>query len=439
MASRGGRNNVIAGVFVLLALAAGVVVTLVLAGVREGITSRNSYTIRFGLSDGAEGLDVGSVVKVGGRKAGKVNGLNFYRTPGSDVIAGVDVVVAIDKDVTLYKNARVYLQLPLLGSQSQINIPFAGDPALLKLKEGETGLVSPGALLDGRLAPPAFLAQAGYGEEQSDQLRLILKRGADIADRLAIIAEKTDKQLDTALPAVAQAMVDVRAMTADFRSATGKWLPMVESTLSNLNHASGGVGTGIEEARQIIAGVQGIVATASPRVESILRNIDELTVKANTRLYDRIEQTVGSGQKALDEFARVGMKFSALTDELTPELRLTMGNARLASDQLKLALIEVRRNPWRLLYQPGKKEFAEEVLFDSARSYAQAVSNLRAASASLEQVINAAKVNGTPADAAQLADIQTRIQKAFSDYRKAETKFLDRLINEGTEEAPKNP
>ncbi len=67
------------------------------------------------------------------------------------------------------------------------------------------------------------------------------------------------------------------------------------------------------------------------------------------------------------------------------------------------------------------------------------MSNLRAASASLEQVINAAKVNGTPADATQLAEIQARIQKAFSDYRKAETKFLDRLINDGTEEAPKNP
>lgn len=430
MSNRASINNLLAGAFILISLIAGVVTTLVLAGYREGIAQRTSYVVRFNLSDGAEGLDVGSLVKVGGRKAGKVLGLQYFRENGSDVIRAVDVTIGIEKDVRLYRNARVYLQLPLLGSQSQINIPSTGDPGLMALKPGESGIVSPGELIDGRLAPPAFLSQAGYGEEQSDQLRLIIRKGAEISERFARIAQNAEAQLDVSMPALSQAMTDVRAITSEFRQGVGKWMPVVDKALGNVSDATASASLGIQDIRDMILKFNESARAALPRVESILKSLDELAGKANTQLYDQIASAMTSGNKALDEFARISVKAGSLFDELTPEVRLSMANARLASDQLKLALLEIRRNPWRLLYQPGKKELEQELLFDSARAYAASVSNLRAASASLEQTINSAKVPGTAVDTAALKAIQERIDSAFKEYRTAEKKFLDNLINE---------
>ncbi|MBX9735917.1 MAG: hypothetical protein K2X32_03240 [Phycisphaerales bacterium] len=436
MSNRASWNNLLAGTFMLAFLVIGIAVTLVLAGLREGVTQRATYTVRFNLSDGAEGLEPGSMVKVGGRKAGKVSDLKFYRPPGSSVIAAVDVVIAIDKDVTLYRNARVYLQLPLLGSQSQINIPSTGDPALLALKDGDDGVIRPGSLVDGKLAPPAFLAQAGYGEEQSDELRLILKRGAEISDRLAKLTRRAEGELDTMLPTINQTLADLRAITGEFRNGVGKWIPVVEAALADIRGATSEALLGVQDARDVAKQIRGATGGLIKRVDSIARNVDELAQKANTELYNKVQTALTTGNTALEEFARVGAKASALTDELTPELRLSMANARLASDQLKLALIEVRRNPWRLLYQPGKREFQEELLFDSARAYASAVSNLRGASASLEQSLAAANGLNRSVDAETLNAIQSRIKDAFEEYRKAEKSFLDQLING---ELPRTP
>ncbi len=429
MANRASWNNLLAGAFMLTFLVVGVLVTLVLAGLREGVTQRAAYTVRFNLSDGAEGLEPGSLVKIGGRKSGKVSSLSFYRAPGSTVISAIDVIIALDKDVTLYRNARVYLQLPLLGSQSQINIPSTGDPSQLALKEGDSGVVEPGSLVEGRLAPPAFLAQAGYGEEQSDQLRIILRRGSEISDRLAKLTQRAEGELDTIMPTINQTLTDLRAITAEIRAGVVKWLPMVEAAIADVRGATGEALLGIQDARDVAKQFRDASSGVIKRVDSITKNIDELAQKANTELYAKVQSTLSSGSTALDEFAKIGTKASSLMDELTPELRISMANARLASDQLKLALTEVRRNPWRLLYQPGKKELQEELLFDAARTYATAVSNLRGASASLEQSLAAANGQQKAVDTATLKSIQTRIEDAFNDYRKAEKKFLDQLIS----------
>ncbi len=429
MSNRATWNNLLAGTFMLTFLVVGVMVTLVLAGMREGVTQRSSYTVRFNLSDGAEGLEAGSLVKVGGRRSGKVTSLGFYRPPGSSVIAAIDVIIGIDKDVTLYRNARVYLQLPLLGSQSQINIPSTGDPGTLALKEGDSGVVSPGSLVEGRLSPPAFLAQAGYGEEQSDELRIILRRGAEISDRLAKLTQRAEGELDTIMPTINQTLTDLRAITAEFRAGISKWLPMIEAAIADVRGATGEALLGVQDARDVAKQFRNATGGVIKRVDSIAKNIDELAQKANTELYAKVQSTLTSGSTALDEFSKIGVKASSLMDELTPELRISMANARLASDQLKLALTEVRRNPWRLLYQPGKKELQEELLFDAARTYASAVSNLRGASASLEQSLAAANAQQRGVDAAMLKSIQSRIEEAFNEYRKAETKFLDQLIS----------
>jgi hypothetical protein len=88
-------------------------------------------------------------------------------------------------------------------------------------------------------------------------------------------------------------------------------------------------------------------------------------------------------------------------------------------------MVEIRRNPWRLLYRPGAKETRTEILYDAARAYAAAVSDLRAASEALQ----AASVRADP-DSENISRLLAELQAAFSRFEETERALLDKLIQE---------
>jgi hypothetical protein len=104
-----------------------------------------------------------------------------------------------------------------------------------------------------------------------------------------------------------------------------------------------------------------------------------------------------------------------------------MANFRLASDQLKLTMMEVRRAPWRLLYRPDTKELQYELLYDSARAYATAVSDLRAATESLEAA-QAAGGARPATEGATIDELIDQVRRALDAYRLTEEKFVNLLL-----------
>jgi hypothetical protein len=145
-----------------------------------------------------------------------------------------------------------------------------------------------------------------------------------------------------------------------------------------------------------------------------------------------VQDLLARGQRGVDEFAALAERANSLMAESAPQLRTIVANARLASDQLKLTSAEVRAAPWKLLSKPtGRKELENEALYDAARQYALAVSDLRAASASLESVTAAqAAADGqptTPMQREQVDRLLSEVQAAFERYERAERAFLSRL------------
>ena len=51
-------------------------------------------------------------------------------------------------------------------------------------------------------------------------------------------------------------------------------------------------------------------------------------------------------------------------------------NLKETSDHLKAASKEIRRNPWRLFYQPTVEEAAQANVFDAAREFSEAATHL---------------------------------------------------------------
>ena len=109
----------------------------------------------------------------------------------------------------------------------------------------------------------------------------------------------------------------------------------------------------------------------------------------------------------------------------TPKLFLASG--RLAAQQIKLAMIEVRRSPWKLLYKPEKAELEHELLYEAARTFAMAVSDLRATSQTAERLLSNPRIETDP-------ELQRRITQflgtRIENYENAQQQLLDVLLSE---------
>ena len=119
---RGSRNNVLAGLFVLAALALVMVVIIVMSNLGDAFVKKHDYIVRFSILDGAEGLDSGAPVKLGGQRVGRVTAAKIHDSEISGEPDFVDVTIQIPTKYTLYSDADVQLLKPLLGSGSSINI-----------------------------------------------------------------------------------------------------------------------------------------------------------------------------------------------------------------------------------------------------------------------------------------------------------------------------
>ncbi len=414
MSIRAARNNILAGGFVVVAMALGVWASFQLSSVppMSGLTR---FTVRFSLADGAAGLKQGSDVLLAGQKIGRVLSVNFVQDGG--VPTGVDVEVETRADVTLYEDAGVYLQLPLLGTLSSINVTEAGSPGAAPFT-GTSAAIESGDRVTGHLAPPAFLAQAGFGAAQAAQLR------SSITALEAGISRAT-KLLDKSSPLVEGGLGDAQKLLAQLRIKVEEWSKLVDATAANIERASGRLDplmtkaeTGLDGAIEAIEQVRGLVAENRSKLGTIMDNVQSATGKIDQKTIDEVNSAIAAGRDALETFSGALTGVSRLVKEESPSVRRTIANLRLMSDQLKLTAVEVRSQPWRALHSPTNKELSTQVLYDATRAYAEASSDLRGAAEALAAA-------DTPEAAAELS---AYLREKMDTYKAAEKALMDRLI-----------
>lgn len=439
MASKPLLRNVLAGLFVVLSLALGVFVAGMLS------RSRNhqgglEFVVRFTLADGAAGLGPDSSVTLAGLAVGKVKNIRLYNAPaigaraeGSAVTPfpqAIDVTIDVAKDLVLYENAAIYLEKPLLGSLSAINIASPGTPAEPQNRTPSVGTwrVEKGDVVNGGVAPPAFLAQAGLGPEQVTSIKNML---ASI-ERSVNTVEQT---IAKSGPNVEGTAADARAVVASLREQLPAWQAQIASVLARAEAASGRLDpimqqaeTGMAQAKLLIDDVRAVVTDNRARIDSILANTDELSGSLNKESINLLNNSLREGERAMQNVAIAVDDVRALVSEQVPTLRRTMANLRLMSDQLKLTSVEVRSQPWRLLIQPTTKEFESQVLYDATRSYAAAASDVRAAAEVMQQL--ARTEQPVAADDEALAAAAQRLRESLATFADAERALLGELLEQ---------
>ncbi len=422
---RSTRNNVLAGLFVLLTLALGVFIVIIVSNVWGRLGVKTQYVVSFTLLDGAEGLDKGSLVKVGGKHVGHVTQTDFAYDDVTGEPVGIDVRIDVDPKVRLYEDADVQLLRPLLGTSSTINIsPLpAFRPAGL-VPAGPPRVLPEGGRLYGRLGAPGFLSPGDYAKIQ------------EIIDRVNNIVVEVEPRVGPLMDHATASAENIRVITDDARLKWEGWGKSGDAVMARVETASAripeiveSVERGVQQGRDFVSSAQAVLDDNRPKIDEAIEYVRELTRKAQGEGYDRVMAALESGRQGLESFAAAAARADELITSKGPELGEMITAGMLATQQLKLTTVEVRAAPWRLLYQPTRKELENELLYNSVRAYSESVSQLRAASEALNATAQrASEPGGDRIDQATLDRLTQRLKTSFEQYQKAEESFMNRWV-----------
>ena len=120
------ENNVKAGLFVLVALIAGLAVIFILGDIWARVFGppMTAYHATFTVQDGVGFLQPGSEVRLGGLAVGEVDTVALDET--QDPVRTITISFQIPTDVTIYSNAVATVQSGLISAESFVQISSVG-------------------------------------------------------------------------------------------------------------------------------------------------------------------------------------------------------------------------------------------------------------------------------------------------------------------------
>lgn len=434
MAAHSNRNNVLAGLFVIASIVLGVGVAFMLTDRGPGAGGM-PFFIRFSIDDGAAGLQRGSPVLLGGVQVGRVKSVAFETTSAGEA-TGIKVEVEVRPDLIIQEDAGIYLEKPLLGTLSSINIASVGAGTIAQ-PQGASARIEKGDIVMADIAPPGFLAQAGFGPEQVQQLQNTLK---SLEKSVANVEQLIDKNS----PEVTTAVGDIRATISQARASFDEWDASVKRTLASAENATNEVAKATDQAEVLMNDARAAVASGKAllddartivndnrkNIEEIIANVNGATGKINTETVALLNDALRDARSAMAQAQQSLADVNNLITEQRPNIRAGMANFRLTAEQLKLTAVEVRSQPWRLLHQPTNKELSSQVIYDATRSYAEAASNVRAAAETLSELSLRPNAMSDAELTRKLGEVGQELVKSMQEFRQAEDGLLDKLIEQ---------
>lgn len=390
------RNNVRAGIFVTLAVALAVGTVIVLTDVGETILRpTRSYSAGFQVADGLKNLKAGAQVRVGGITMGHVDEVRPRLDGGP--FTEIEVDFSIDERVRLFRDAKIFISSQLIGSDAWLDIYDVGTP--------EKGGAEESVIV---------------GESDPGTLATLL--GPDLADDASGIVE------------------DLKATTGDVRSLAGRisgedwprWAGSVDQVMTWATSATDEIdrvlaaGEGLlQDARDVIGENREPVRDTIADARDTSENLKSITATVRGETVDKVHKLLDRGQEGLDRAVSVLESVGEDYPAWSTDVGEALAGARLTAQQLKLASIEVRRSPWKLLYRPTRVELEHELLYEAARSFALAGSDLKASSASAERIL---ADHRDRLDQPTVQQIAAFLQDSLDRYSRAQERLMDVLV-----------
>jgi uncharacterized phage infection (PIP) family protein YhgE len=355
-----------------------------------------------------------------------VQSIDFEYRDGQ-IPVSILVGVQMRSDLTLYDNASITIDKPLLGTISTLNITSAGDPASLTTFQGSGPEVGEGDVLAGVLAPPAFLAQAGFGPEQVKQVQQILTDASVAVSDTKKLVSGNSERIGNAINAAADAVDDLATRLPAWSKNLEEILATITKGAERLDPILSKVEGGIDRATKVVESVQATIDRNQEHIDNTFRSVDQLASGLAGDTLGFVLETARKAPEIAEDLRAVSQDAKKITSTLAaelPNIRRTLVSSRQAADSLRLGIDEIVAQPWRILQRPTTKELREQLVYDSARAYAQAVGDLRSIAESLESVT----ATDRQVDPDQIRAMVESLRESLLNARRAQDSLEDQLL-----------
>ena len=401
-------NNLRAGVFVSTILVLALAVGFVLLKV-DLFQKYQTLVLQFDTTEGVSDLSRGSEVKVGGLTVGRVT-LISPEIDKAGNLAGINVSIEIMAGIPIRysptapegTNAEVLRVGSLVGSTAIINFNTLGQEPAPILKSGDSLLATRGSGMLTTLVGPANAVRTNE----------IIKGLAVTAAWLKTIPEEYRTR-------VVPTLQNLSTTTANFNQDYDAWRKPIGDTLLNAQSLTGNADQLLKDNKAKFTQLVDSTTSTMADAKVIASEFRTKGLPALQKLLDQGADAAGSLASSLDEIEH------QLPQRLT-DLRDFMLDAREIAGQLKLTSIEIRRSPWKLLYQPKPGEVAHENLYNATRAFALATADLKTASASLQAVL-AQDANKFNSDENFRKEVRQEVLDSLEKYDAAQRQLFDVL------------
>ncbi len=360
------KNALKAGLFIVTSIALGVVVLIAIKGAGSLLVSRHDITASFDLTENLGGLKIGDPVRVGGYEEGTVKDIQF-QAGAVESKPQFRVVFTLPTKYVLHTDAIVQIEQGLTGT-SNLNITSFGKNAVLK--EGE--------LLDG----------------QGSALTQLFEIGPEAKGLIADVRTKVDpayKAYEKLTSTGTEALANVRDILGDSKTD-------IRGSIANINATTGTLKDRLPKTMD--------------RADLFLDKTTETIESAKGSLED-IRSASANLKDATAEARSVLVRNRSKIDSIIASLRGTSTNLEFAS-------AEIRRSPWRLLYQPKADEVANLSLYDTTRAFAEAATHLDDTATALR---DASQDKNTSTE--QYEALMKELNLSFEKYKSVEDKLWE--------------
>jgi ABC-type transporter Mla subunit MlaD len=412
--ARKTHHEVAAGAFVLFGLAGTLGVVLWLGSAHLFNKPQGQAVFYSALADGSTGLKVGCPVQVGGLVIGQIVDLRLEpQNKRTLYFAQLN-----RSDIHVYANGTAVVVAGLVGDSllavtdiGDANRPLADERSPIKITGGLSEMLGSASRtlmnleqtsisirdeLDAN-RPTSLLASikgeldANHAESLMAAIKHVVSHVNEITETLVLVASGIRTETDpnragSMLARIAAAANTISRIVADAEPKVGKTLADLSETTAKVRQYTD------KDLGEILAKLH----DASGEVLKGVKNIDSLT--------DKVKALVDRNAGSLDEMVQ---------------------NFVLVSANLKATATEVRRAPWRLLYQPSDKEYNSQNILDAARAFSSGAEQLDQA------VTRLGAIDPKTASPEDLKKIRENLQQVFEKFSKAEEKLFKELGNSG--------
>jgi phospholipid/cholesterol/gamma-HCH transport system substrate-binding protein len=255
------KNEIRAGVFLLVSFALFVVMVFAVSDARSLFKKRKEVKALFRLSDG---IEKNAQVRLAGIKIGKVTGLRVAPEHGDQV----ELTLSIYEDAVIKEDARAAIKtLGLVGGKYVELTTGSPDAALLK----------PGGFLEG---------------EDSLKMEDLTKAGLDVVGKLRHIAFSLDKLIGD--PALSR---NIKGTVQNVQEATAS----VKELTASLNENKGSLTESLNRLPEI-----------TKKLDETLANLKEVSAKTDATLADNRKQI----DAAMENVKDISQNVKELTEEV---------------------------------------------------------------------------------------------------------------------------